>query len=231
MDGVVEQRGRNRPLRRGECRAETIQDSGFAVGGCEDGRDLACIGLGLLHRLLCHMESPTHTSRCCASAHSAEASLRSAPAGLLQKKGSRLPAPPGFPPNLRAPAPTFRSRLHTMSSDSPENQAAVIAAKPKAVAQHPPNRLVPILQQHVTAQARIDSSRIHCPGNKTAREAQRGNHRSRDPRCPQCMSRPSFGRAAGGRGTKDRMDRFILQCCRSPWSRCRADGCSRCPRR
>src|SRR6185503_15171839 len=87
---------------------------------------------------------PSAQPRCCACVRSAEAGSHSAPSERCHMKDSCLPARPGFPPNPRAPVPTCRSRLHTRSSDCPENQTAVIAAKPKAITQHPPNRLLSI---------------------------------------------------------------------------------------
>src|ERR1051325_6133211 len=119
-----------------------------------------------------HGEPSAHF-HCCASVRSAEAGSHLVPSGRRHMKDSCLPAPLGLPPNLRAPVPTCRSHLHTRSSQSSKTQAAVIAAKPKAITQHPPNRLFTIVQHHVTAQVGIDSSRVQGSWNKTSCEAHR----------------------------------------------------------
>ena len=141
------------------------------VSPSDDAKTVAtsrAVDLRLLHGFLSNMESPAHTVAAAplfVRRKHADARLRH---GRFTIRNLACQHMHGLPPNRRGPVPVCRFRLRTVPSDHPENQTAVVAAKPEAIAQHPPNRLLQIFQQHVTSQTRIDASGIDCPGNKTS---------------------------------------------------------------
>ena len=77
-----------------------------------------------------------------------------------------------------------------------EDDAGVVAAETKGIAQHPPYRQAAAFQQHVHREIRIDCRRVEAGWKQSFSEAQACNDGLGDARRTQGVTSPPLGRTA-----------------------------------